>query len=204
MRSKKSERLPKSSRVSKSAHPRKPAGAKESSGLDGVFATVAVLLVICVVGAAMVIAREPSDGPTATVSQPETATAAAPKTIEGPKSSAPARTMTPDANVTPAKSSDEKPVEQASSTKAPVTITGCLARDGSDFRLTNTRGVAAPKARSWKSGFLRKSTASIAVVDLSKTQYLPTYVGQRVGVTGVLVDRQMRVQSIWRVAGSCN
>jgi hypothetical protein len=84
-----------------------------------------------------------------------------------------------------------------------VTITGCLERDDEKFRLKETTGTDAPKSRSWKSGFLKKSTASIEVVDAANRLQLPNHVGQRVSITGVLLDREIQVHSLQRVASSC-
>lgn len=95
-------------------------------------------------------------------------------------------------------------VQQVAVQEAPVTITGCLEQDDETFRLKNTTGDQAPKARSWKSGFLKKNSASIEVVDASNKAQLPSHVGQRVVVTGMLVDREMQVRSLRRVATSCN
>ena len=86
---------------------------------------------------------------------------------------------------------------------APVTIVGCLERDDERFKLKDTSGEDAPKARSWKSGFLRKSSASIVVSDPANRAKLPSHVGQRVSVTGTLVDREMQVRSLQRVASAC-
>lgn len=87
---------------------------------------------------------------------------------------------------------------------SPVTITGCLEGAGDGFRLKDANGTDAPKARSWKSGFLKKSSPSIEVVDAANRLQLPTHVGQRVSVTGVLVDREMKARSLKRIATSCN
>jgi hypothetical protein len=84
-----------------------------------------------------------------------------------------------------------------------VTLTGCLERDDETFRLKDTTGLEAPKARSWKSGFLKKSAASIEVVDAANRVKLSTHVGQRVSVTGMLVEREIQVRSLRRVAASC-
>ena len=81
---------------------------------------------------------------------------------------------------------------------AAVTMTGCLQRDDQTFRLKDTSGEDAPKSRSWKSGFLKKSPASIEVVDASHSLKLPNHIGQRVSVTGVIVDREMQVRSLQR------
>ena len=87
---------------------------------------------------------------------------------------------------------------------SPVTITGCLEGGRDAFRLKDASGIDAPKARSWKSGFLKKSSPSIEVVDAANRLQLPTHVGQRVSVTGVLVDREMKARSLKRIATSCN
>jgi hypothetical protein len=84
-----------------------------------------------------------------------------------------------------------------------VTISGCLEQDDERFRLKDTAGDNAPKGRNWRSGFLRRSAATIDVVDQADRHHLPTYVGQRVSVTGTLVDREMQVRSVSIVAESC-
>ena len=90
---------------------------------------------------------------------------------------------------------------QAESTPS-VTITGCLDNDDGTFRLTDASGVDAPTARSWKSGFLKKRAAQIEVVDAAGTLNLRHYAGRRVGVTGTLVERDMRARSV-RLIGPC-
>ena len=90
----------------------------------------------------------------------------------------------------------------ASAPVKPVTVVGCLERTDEGFRLKETSGADAPKSRSWKSGFLKKSTASIDVVDPSRTLQLSTHVGRRVSVTGQVVDREMNARSI-RSVGAC-
>jgi hypothetical protein len=84
-----------------------------------------------------------------------------------------------------------------------VTISGCLEQDDERFRLKDTTGEDAPKGRSWRSGFLRRSASTIDVVDQADRHHLQTYVGQRVNVTGTLVDREMQVRSVRIVAISC-
>jgi len=83
-----------------------------------------------------------------------------------------------------------------------VTITGCLDNEDGAFRLTDASGAGAPTARSWKSGFLKKRSAQIEVVDAVGTLNLRHYAGRRVGVTGTLVDRDMRARSV-RLIGPC-
>lgn len=99
-------------------------------------------------------------------------------------------------------------VESASRTVAPeatpVTITGCLERDDATFHLKDTTGADAPKSRSWKRGFLKKGMAQIEVVDAANRLSLSNHVGQRVSVTGLLVDREMTLRSLQRVAASCD
>jgi hypothetical protein len=86
---------------------------------------------------------------------------------------------------------------------APVTITGCLAREDAAYKLKDTMGDAAPKGRSWKSGFLKKGAQPIELYDTSNRVKLPAHVGERISVTGELVDREMYVRSLQRVSGSC-
>jgi hypothetical protein len=96
-------------------------------------------------------------------------------------------------------------VEPAPDTKvARVTIEGCLERADDTFRLTDTSGTNAPTSRSWKSGFLKKRPAAIEVRDSVKRVNLASHVGQRVSVTGTLVDRQMRVGSLQPISLSCS
>jgi hypothetical protein len=86
----------------------------------------------------------------------------------------------------------------------PVTISGCLEMAKGTFRLKDTSGTEAPKSRSWKSGFLKKRSSQIEVVDVANALKLPTYVGQRVVATGTLTNGEMRARSVKRVATSCN
>ncbi len=93
----------------------------------------------------------------------------------------------------------------ASKSKGPVTtLQGCLEKSGDAFRLKDPSGADAPKARSWKSGFIKKSPASVDLVDLSESLGLANRVGTRVSVTGTLVDREMQAHAIHRLASSCN
>src|SRR5580765_2150738 len=203
MRVKKSTRVKKSRRVKKSTFAARFARVKKSA-LAKRFAratksmhltrkigtTAAVAAVFCVAAGAMLIAvlqsREPADSLTATL-----------------------RSRTP-AQVRVIETSDSiSSLPEPSATQAsvaelpPVTVTGCLEMDNETFRLKNTSGTDAPKARSWKSGFLKKNPASIQVVDAANRVQLPNHVGQRVVVTGTLVDREMQVRSLRRVATSC-
>jgi hypothetical protein len=135
------------------------------------------------------------------------------KPAEGATANAPSKTVSaqvrasraPDAataNTPPSKSAPKD--AKASAPESPVTITGCLELDKETFRLKDTAGLDAPKSRSWKSGFLKKKTASIAIVDATNKVKLPNHVGERVEVTGMLVDREMQVRSLQRIATSCN
>lgn len=90
--------------------------------------------------------------------------------------------------------------------QAPVTITGCLETtiQGDRYRLTDTEGADAPKARSWRSGFLRKRPAPVELVDLSDLTGLRKFVGHRVAATGLLSSRELRVRSLESAGPSCN
>jgi hypothetical protein len=85
-----------------------------------------------------------------------------------------------------------------------VTIAGCLAQDGETFRLKDTTGADAPRSRSWKSAFIHKGPTPVDVVDASHHLKLTNHVGERVSVTGTMVDGEMQVRSLRRVATSCD
>jgi hypothetical protein len=92
----------------------------------------------------------------------------------------------------------------AGQTATSVTITGCVANDDATFWLKDTSGADAPKSRNWKSGFLKKRSAPVELLDATHALRLPSYVGQRVAATGTLVNREMRAQSLQRVGSSCS
>jgi hypothetical protein len=93
----------------------------------------------------------------------------------------------------------------ASAANQTVTISGCLEMtvDGDQFRLTDTDGADAPKARSWKSGFLKKGSAPVDLVDFSEAPMLRKYVGHRVLATGLLSGKQLRLRSVQPGGSSC-
>jgi hypothetical protein len=172
---------------------------KKTPRLSATFGAVTFFLaVIGVVAAAMLIAaREPSPAEIVRVDAvPGKATEAAKKASA---SKTPSATVDPGlvVNVTPATARPE-------SAPAAVTMTGCLERHDETFRLKDPTGADVPKSRSWKSGFLKKGSASIDVVDASHKLKLTDHVGQRVRLKGVLGDREMQVRSLQRVAASCN
>jgi hypothetical protein len=88
----------------------------------------------------------------------------------------------------------------------PVTITGCLEMsvDETEFRLTDTEGVEAPKARSWRTGFLKKHSSSIALVELPDAHALQPQVGKRVAATGVLAGGSLKLSALRVVTASCS
>jgi hypothetical protein len=198
--------------------------SKKSTGSTrGIAAGAIGLVVVCVVAAAILIAAGQRSHPAEMVAveaQPQEAAVAEPtpkkvtvaqapamKTAAAKPPAAvavPARTLTADATMTMAKAPEVESAAKALVQESGVTITGCLERDVDTFRLKDTTGADAPKARSWKSGFLKKDSASIEVVDAANRLKLPDHVGQRISVTGPLVDREMQVRSLQRIAASCD
>jgi len=89
--------------------------------------------------------------------------------------------------------------------RAAVTISGCVETGVSDntFRLTDTGGTDAPKSRSWRSGFLKKRTAPVALIDTANALRLQNYVGRRISATGWLMNREMQVQTLLPAGSSC-
>jgi hypothetical protein len=85
-----------------------------------------------------------------------------------------------------------------------TTITGCLElRNDGMFQLKDTDGENAPKARSWKSGFIKKSSAKIDVFDAGNRLKLGNHVGSRVSLSGMLADRELRARSLESTSESC-
>lgn len=124
--------------------------------------------------------------------------AAAPKTVAA-NATAVKAAVEPAAKTPVVKLGAKAPVQESDV----VTLTGCLERDKRTFRLKDTAGSDAPKSRSWKSGFLKKGSATIDVVDAANRLKLPDHVGERVSVTGTLVDREMSARSLRRIEASC-
>jgi hypothetical protein len=198
-------------------HSKKPVRAKKptprskkSTRFTGIGAQTTFLVVIgVVVAVAMVIGTQSTTQPSKVAAgdvpldKMAAAHARAPKPVASTTAPLPDTMSSADAAST--KMPDPEPAPKALEPKAsPVTITGCLEAGHDTFRLRDTSGADAPKSRSWKSGFLKKGSAPIEVVDPANRLQLPNHVGQRVSVTGMLVDREMRVRSLKRVAASCN
>ena len=83
-----------------------------------------------------------------------------------------------------------------------TTISGCLVRDDGMFQLKDTAGDHAPKSRSWKSGFIKKGSARVDLVDASNR--LAPHVGYRVTVSGTLTDREMQVNLVRGTTERCD
>jgi len=180
---------------------------RRGAGAFGTRAVVAV--VICLVAAAVIIGAASSSQPTrmARVDAPsDYATERPARKTSIAKTAAPADpavVATSELDATEPATPVNRPMTIAPMAP-PVTITGCLERDDDTFRLTNTSGAGAPKSRSWKSGFLKKGSASVDVLDPPKKLRLTEHVGERVSLTGVLVDREMQARTLHRLAASCN
>jgi len=183
-------------------------GARSRHLIGTLSASAAFLVVLCL-GAAAVFAMRAAggDAPTQARAQDRVQERAAVADAPAPK---PARTFS---STLPVSSTAAPAVMLASNTAVadagpeqhpPVTIAGCLEQDGDAFRLTHTSGTETPKARSWKSGFLRKHTAPVTVVDAGQGLKLPSHVGHHVSVTGVLDDRDIHARAVQNTAGSCS
>lgn len=101
-------------------------------------------------------------------------------------------------------SSEPEAEAESSSAATYTTITGCLDFDDDQYLLKDTDGENAPKQRSWKSGFLKKGSANVGVVDPSNRLRLQNHVGQRVSITGSLLDRELQARSVQRVSSTCD
>ena len=152
------------------------------------------LIVVCILGTGILIAARTSE-PVSTASQVA-------------KAQAPAPAARPSASVTTSVVNAKVAAKpQGAEAKAPerVTIEGCLVQDDETFRLKNTAGDDAPKGRSWKSGFLHKGSKSLEVVDARHRLNLAKHVGERVSVSGMMLDeKELQGSAIKKVAESCN
>jgi len=156
--------------------------------------TVGVVLVVLMGAAAMMLAaRRP---------EPVPAPAMTSKVV-APAEDAPVA-RTPVSKHVDTKGSAPKNGSANAVVASAVTITGCLEQDNDAFKLKDTEGEEAPTSRSWKSGFLKKRPATITVLDASHRWKLEKHVGERISVTGSLVDREMQVKTLSRVTTSCS
>lgn len=162
-----------------------------------------LLAAMCVTGAVIVIAARELT-PASRAAAAAVTTSDSEMANDSPKT-APASSTTDAPESVMAKAPENETLEAKGTVgrTAPVTIFGCLQQSNSTFRLTDTDGVDAPKSRSWKTAFLKKGAASIEVTDPGNRNRLASHVGQRLSVTGTLVDRQMQVRSIRRISASC-
>ena len=189
--------------VKKTARPKKPSYGKKPIGLTSAIGPKATTaLVICVIAGGLMVAAQQQE---AKRKNPPPTQFVEMAPMPGAKGAAPKKVG---ASAAPAASS----VVATVGTSAPVvpaakgaraTVVGCLEDDGPMFRLTDTTGADAPKARSWKSGFIKKGAAPVKLVGSSNALNLASHVGRRVSVTGTLANREMQADALHRVAGSC-
>jgi hypothetical protein len=222
-----SERLKKAKQPLGSPRSKNSAGARNRMRAPWAISSPAIGLgVICVIAAAALItAGQPShrvdvtraDAPPDTNAPLEHVSMAARPTTKKtvvsrvPATPAAAKTHTADVSIRkmPTVESVKAPAVESTGKAdvqklAPVTITGCLARDNETFWLKDTSGVDAPTSRSWKSGFLKKRPSRIELVDTTQTLNLPSHLGQHVAATGIVMNRKMGARSLRRVAPSCD
>ena len=172
---------------------KKTSRGKKNAAKVRVERTVGVVLVVLMGAAAMMLAaRRPE-----VVTQP----AMTSKVVAPADDAAGARAS---ASYTNAKATTAKNASGNAVISTPVTITGCLEQDDDVFKLKNTEGADAPQSRSWKSGFLKKRPSTITVVDASHRWKLEKHVGERIAVSGSLVEHEVTLKSLSRVTASCS
>jgi hypothetical protein len=118
-------------------------------------------------------------------------------------SAAPESANTPTVESTADPSAVESAAKADTLSMPPITMTGCLELRDDRFQLRNASGENAPTSRNWKWGFLKKSAASIEIVEAPDALDLSTFLGQRVSATGTLVDREMQLVSLRSAGGPC-
>jgi hypothetical protein len=170
------------------------ASKKSSMRFTGNRTAAIGLIVVCIVGTAILIAARSSDPTNAASVTP-------PSTLAPASADVPARVQK--APAAPAATAQSGEAAKGVPTAERVTIVGCLVQDAETFQLKNTTGEDAPKGRSWKSGFIKKSAKTIDLVDARHRMNLAGHVGERVSVTGMLEDRELQGASLKRIAESC-
>jgi hypothetical protein len=153
---------------------------------------IVVLAILVMVVPSGMRQRSANTGSKQTLAERETKQVAVPR--EAKRATRPAPSI-------PAEQPKSEAVAAASTTL--VTITGCLERSNEIFRLKDTSGAEAPRSRTWKTAFLKKRSSSLDVVDASNQLTMDNYVGQRISLTGTIVDREMHARVVQPVAPSC-
>ena len=146
--------------------------------------------------------KKPARATAHAAAAPSTTSTMAVAETRGSEEAAPKRADVEPSTTAPASSGSA--VETAAF--APVTITGCLevSVNEDQFRLTDTEGGAAPKARSWRTGFLKKRSAPVDIAGPADGLSLNKQVGKRVAATGVLTNHTLKVDSVRVVSPVCN
>jgi hypothetical protein len=86
-----------------------------------------------------------------------------------------------------------------------VSMTGCLRADGGKYMLTHLQGDQAPRARSWKTGFIVKTTKNVVVSAPKNGVKLQDHIGRQVTIVGMSDgDTHLTARSIKRIAASCS
>jgi hypothetical protein len=98
-----------------------------------------------------------------------------------------------------ARAADKAPAKST----GPVSMTGCLRVDGSSYVLSGLKGDQAPRARSWKTGYIIKTTKDV-VLSPAAGMKLQDHVGRQVTVVGVVDGAHMTARTIRRIATSCS
>ena len=155
------------------------------------------IIIVSIVGTAMLIVANSSEPTSAASSVPDQPIVAVAPAQETPVAKAQKRSATA---AQPASAETAGVIADSNL----ATVEGCLVQEEDQFRLKNTTGEDAPKGRSWKSGFLHKSSKTIDLLDHSHRLNLGRHVGERVAITGVLDNRELQGTALKRVSESCS
>jgi hypothetical protein len=192
--------------VKKTTRAKTPARGKKPIGLTSALGPKATTaLVICVIAGGIMVGARQQETTRKNAALADTRAEMGPMSAVKP-ASAPRKAVTVStaSAASPAVATTPAATPAPSETRAArATVVGCLEDDGAAFRLTDTTGADAPKARSWKSGFLKKGIAPVKLVGSSNALNLASHVGRRVSVTGTLANREMQAHALRRVSGSC-
>jgi hypothetical protein len=201
VRAKKSSAARPKAKPSAAVRTRKPAASDRSSWVAGAVAlTVLALLAIAMVFGV----RDSSPVAAATTVEAQEADVPSSEPIAKPKvTKASAAAAAADGHGSAMETPDSEPEGTTGAISGAVSIAGCLRRADGGFVLKDADGAAVPKSRSWKSGFLKKSSPPLAMSGAANGVRLSNHVDERVSVTGTIIDREMSVQSVRRLSATC-
>ena len=90
---------------------------------------------------------------------------------------------------------------QAARKADPVSLTGCLRKADGGFLLIGAKGDV-PKARTWKTAYMTKSSKEVVVTAANGVK-LQDHIGRQVTLYGIVDGSHITARTIKRIAPAC-